>query len=159
MEGDDWNQVYDAVTADPDTKCESLGAVECTFVADGRAMSIFTQSKDYDEISGVPASWKWRDSSVPDADELDHGFAVKYVDSNNDQQLYFGADRFATNGTKDAGFWFFHDTVAPVARLAAATGRSPACTAPDPASTVSSARHQTAGPCPAGRHRRSAQRP
>ena len=85
-------------------------------------MSIFTQSKDYDEISGVPASWKWRDSSVPDADELDHGFAAKYVDADGDQQLYFGAERFATNGTKDAGFWFFHDNVAPVAPVGGGDG-------------------------------------
>ena len=50
--------------------------------------------------------------SMPEADELDDGFAVKYLDANNDQQLYYGADRAATNGTKDAGFWFFHQTIA-----------------------------------------------
>jgi len=115
--GDDWDQVYDEISDDPDSKCTDLGAVECVFVHDGRAMSIFTQSKDYDEISneeGATAFWQWRDQSVPDADELDDGFAIKYIDGNGDQQLYFGADRFAVNGTKDAGFWFFHDDVAPV---------------------------------------------
>ena len=64
-------------------------------------MSIFTQSKDYDEISddnGATAFWQWRNQSVPDADELDDGFAVKYVDgTTGDQHLYFGADRFAVN--------------------------------------------------------------
>ena len=113
----DWNEVYDLVgdPPDPDEKCVSLGAVECTFVHDDRATSIFTQSKDYDEISGAAQPfWQWRDQSVPDADELDDGFAIKYVDGTGDQHVFFGADRFATNGTKDAGFWFFHDTVAPV---------------------------------------------
>jgi hypothetical protein len=108
VNGDDWDQVYAAVTADPDTTCAALGAVACTFVSDPREESIFTSSKDFDEIS----DWEWRDQSVPDSDELDDGFAVKYVD--DDQNLYFGADRFATNGSKDAGFWFFHDEVATV---------------------------------------------
>ncbi len=115
----DWNEVYASISADgndegDDDKCIALGAVECVFVHDGRAMSIFTQSKDYDEISdddGATVFWKWRDQSVPDADELDDGFAIKYVDGNDEQHVYFGADRFATNGTKDAGFWFFHDEV------------------------------------------------
>jgi len=119
FDGDDWDQVFAAVEADADTTCESLGAVECTFTSDGRAMSIFTQSKDYDEISHVLPTdtyprWQWRDQSVPDADELDHGFAIKYIKGDGSQHLFFGADRFATNGTKDAGFWFFHDEVGTV---------------------------------------------
>ncbi len=112
VSGHDWDQVYAEWVADNNTKCADLGAVECTFVHDGRGESIFTQSKDYDEISnagGATSFWKWRDQSVPDADELDDGFAVKY--SNGSQNLFFGADRFATNGSKDAGFWFFHDDV------------------------------------------------
>ena len=115
----DWNEVYASISADgndegDDDKCIALGAVECVFVHDGRAMSIFTQSKDYDEISddeGATVFWKWRDQSVPDADELDDAFAIKFVDDSDEQHVFFGADRFATNGTKDAGFWFFHDEV------------------------------------------------
>jgi hypothetical protein len=120
----DWDEVYAAVAADADTKCESLDAVECAFTHDARAASIFTQSKDYDEISGSGGeTWSWRDQSVPDADELDDGFAIKYVDGTGAQQLYFGADRFAANGTKDAGFWFFHDTVAALDQVGGADGK------------------------------------
>jgi hypothetical protein len=117
MPGNDWDQIEAAA---PD--CESLGAVACTFTHDDRGTSIFTQSKDFDEISGVTPSWQWRDQSVPDADELDDGFAAKYIDADGDQHLYFGADRFAVNGTKDAGFWFFHDDVATVDPVGGADG-------------------------------------
>jgi hypothetical protein len=128
VSGDDWDQVYAEVLDDPETKCADLtGAVECTWVHDGRAASIFTSSKDYDEIE----DWQWRDQSVPDADELDDGFAVKY--SDGDQELFFGSDRFATNGSKDAGFWFFHDTVAAIPPANGGDGTfTGAHTEPDP---------------------------
>ena len=115
--GDDWDDVFEAIDGGDDT-CASIGAVECTFAADGRSESIFTSSKDYDEI----VSWQWRDSSVPDANELDDGFAVKYVDGSGDQHVYFGADRFAVEGSKDAGFWFFKDAVSPVDPVGGADG-------------------------------------
>ena len=111
---DDWDQVYTSTSADTnntgdDDKCIALGAVECTFIADGRSKSIFTSSKDYVEIN---TGWQWRDQSVPDANELDDGFAIKYVTGSGateHQFLFFGADRFSTEGTKDAGFWFFRN--------------------------------------------------
>jgi len=138
IDGADWDQVYAAVNADANTKCVSLGAVECAFTHDARAASIFTSSKDYDEISGTGGEvWQWRDQSVPDADELDDGFAIKYIDSNNKQNLYFGADRFATNGSKDAGFWFFHKDVAAVAPVGTADGLFTGThTAPSPGPNV-----------------------
>jgi hypothetical protein len=120
----DWDEVYNAVL-DPggDPKCASLDAIECTFVQDGRGESIFTQSKDYDEIN---TGWQWRDQSVPDANELDDGFAIKYVTGSGAterQYLFFGADRFATEGTKDAGFWFFKNPeVGPVDPVGGADG-------------------------------------
>jgi hypothetical protein len=127
----DWDEVYASWLADNDTTCESLGAVECTFAHDGRAASVFTQAKDYDEISDTSGIWKWRDQSVPDANELDDGMAIKYI-KDGEQFLYFAADRFATNGTKDAGFWFFHDTVAPLPPVGTADGLfSGVHTAPD----------------------------
>lgn len=115
--GDDWDDVYGAIDGG-DAKCLTLGAVECVFTHDGRAMSIFTSSKDYDELN----LWQWRDQSVPDANELDDGFAVKYIDGNGDQNVYFGADRFATEGSKDAGFWFFKDDVGTVPPVGNADG-------------------------------------
>lgn len=122
--GSDWDQVYAKIAANAGgsdaEKCDSapVNAVECAFTHDGRAMSIFTSSKDYDPLN----LWQWRDQSVPDADELDDGFAVKYVDGSGAQHLYFGADRFAANGSKDAGFWFFHDDVGTVAPVGTADG-------------------------------------
>lgn len=135
FDGDDWDKVYDEIVSDPDSTCAALGAVECAFSQDGRAMSVFTQSKDYDEISddnGATSFWKWRDQSVPDADELDDGFAVKYVDTDGEQHLFFGADRFAVNGTKDAGFWFFHDEVGPVPAASGDSTFTGVHTPPDP---------------------------
>lgn len=137
----DWDEVYASISADTndlgdDDKCISLGAVECVFVHDERATSIFTQSKDYDEISdegGATAFWQWRDQSVPDADELDDGMAIKYIDGFNEQHIFFGADRFATNGTKDAGIWLFHDEVAAVPPANGGDGTFTGLhTAPDP---------------------------
>ena len=125
QDGDDWDDVYANILANPDSKCDSdtgdetdLGAVECIWIHDDRAASIFTSSKDYDEIE----DWQWRDQSVPDADELDDGFAVKYIDTEGDQHVYFGADRFAVNGSKDAGFWFFHEAVGTVDPVGSADG-------------------------------------
>lgn len=115
--GADWDTVVDAINGGDDT-CTTIGAVECAYAHDDRATSIFTSSKDYDDIE----DWQWRDQAVPDADELDDGFAVKYVDGDGDQQLYFGADRAATNGSKDMGFWFFHDSVATVDPVGSADG-------------------------------------
>jgi hypothetical protein len=136
--GADWDQVYANIQDDPDSKCDSsalidLGAVECFYSSDGRSTSIFTQAKDYDEVSDTSGIWQWRDQSVPDANELDDAFAIKYVDGSGDQHLYFGADRFATNGTKDAGFWFFHEDVAALPPVGTADGLfSGVHTQPDP---------------------------
>jgi hypothetical protein len=108
--GDDWNQIYDEVQADPETKCTDLGAVECAFVHDGTNATIFTTggSKDDHEIS----DWRWTNGSVPDADEINDAMAAKYISASNDEILYFAADRFAVNGAKDFGFWFFQNPVA-----------------------------------------------
>lgn len=113
LAGDDWDQVYAEVQDDPDTKCVDLGAVECAFVSDPKGVSIFStgSSKDDLNINGGPGSgWLWTDGSVPDADEILDGYAAKY-DTGGHQILYFGADRYATNGSKDFGFWFFHGPV------------------------------------------------
>jgi hypothetical protein len=109
VDGDDWNQVYDEVQADPDTKCTDLGAVECAFIHDETNDSIFVTggSKDDHEIS----DWRHTDGSVPDADEINDAMAAKYI-SGGDEILYFAADRFAVNGAKDFGFWFFQNPVA-----------------------------------------------
>jgi hypothetical protein len=115
--GDDWNQVHALVTADnndtgADDRCEAIGAVECAFIADPQVptdTSIFTTGGSKDDLD-IP-NWRWTTGSVPDADEILNGYAAKYVNADDDQILYFGADRYATNGSKDFGFWFFHNDV------------------------------------------------
>lgn len=120
--GDDWDQVYASVTADAndtgdDDKCVSLGASECAWVHDGFNVSAFTTGGSKDDLNVNPLAgeagtgWKWADTSVPPSDEILDAFAAKYTDSNTHQLLFFGADRWATNGAKDFGFWFFHDEV------------------------------------------------
>jgi hypothetical protein len=105
LEGADWDAVY----ADRANECSSIaGAVTCSYIHDGRGQSVFTTGGSKDDLD-VP-SWRWTNSSVPDADEIDDAFAIKY-DVNNEQTLFFGSDRFATNGAKDMGFWFFHQPV------------------------------------------------
>jgi hypothetical protein len=106
--GDDWDQVFAEVTADPDTKCIDLGAVECSYVHDGVNESIFTTGGSKDDLD-IP-NWRHTSGSVPDADEINDAMAAKYV-VGGEEILYFGADRFATNGAKDFGFWFFHNQV------------------------------------------------
>ena len=114
---DDWDSIYSAIQGGDDD-CSDLGAVACSFVADPQFptdTSIFTTggSKDDLEIQGNPGTgWKWTTGSVPDADEILNAYAAKYVKAADSHQiLYFGADRYATNGSKDFGFWFFHKPV------------------------------------------------
>lgn len=121
-DGDDWDQVHTSVQTDlaatppiTEHKCTDLGATACLWVADGFGESVFTTGGSKDDLNINPLAgeagtgWKWTDSSVPPSDEILHAFAIKY--SGTDQLLFFGADRYATNGAKDMGFWLFHDTV------------------------------------------------
>ena len=81
---------------------------------DGLGTSIFTGggSKDPDQLS----SWKHKDGSVPDKDEILNAYAVKYLGSpSGDEILAFGADRFDVSGTAFIGFWFFKNPVFPAA--------------------------------------------
>src|SRR5215210_6904671 len=100
--GHDWDQVYNSTTyGSPGTTIKS-------FQTDGTEASIFTGggSKDTLDIPG----WKHKDGSVPDKDNLLHGYAAQYGDD-----LYFGADRFDGNGTATLGVWFFQSNAGPKA--------------------------------------------
>ncbi len=120
VSGQDWNDVF----ADSADDCQDLvpiaGAeiVDCVFLADPQEptdTSIFTTggSKDDLKIQGDPGTgWKWTSGSVPDADEILDAYAIMYTDVNGHQNLFFGADRYAVNGSKDFGFWFFRSPVA-----------------------------------------------
>ena len=77
---------------------------------DGANASIFTGggSKDINDIT----AWRNTNGSVPDKDDLQNANAFT-DDSTGDLILYFGADRIATNGDAQIGFWFLQDEVAP----------------------------------------------
>ena len=47
---------------------------------------------------------------MPPKDEILNAYAAKYI-VGGEEILYFGADRFAQNGTADFGFWFFRGEV------------------------------------------------
>ena len=105
---DDWDTL----------NCDGGNALVKTGVLhDGLGTSIFTGggSKDPELL----ASWKHKNGSVPDKDEIINAYAGKYLGSpSGDNILAFGADRFDNSGTAFIGFWFFKDTV-----FAAADGR------------------------------------
>lgn len=108
--GPDWNQVFAAVQADPETNCSALGLVECSYVHDGIGPSTFIggASKDHLPIVG----WQHTSGASPDKAEILNAYAAKAVDDESgDQLLYFGMDRYAVDGSTDIGFWFFRGTV------------------------------------------------
>jgi hypothetical protein len=130
--GDDWNQVFDAVTANgnPSSTVQNpchganwtgnSNARACAFIADPNGTSIFTTGGSKDDLNindtsttPITHNWMWTDGSVPDADDISDGYAIKYQGPNvgDHEFLYFGADRVAVNGAKDFGFWFFKSPV------------------------------------------------
>ena len=105
---DDWDTL----------NCDGGNAlVKTGVIHDGLGTSIFTGGGSKDpELLG---SWKHKNGSVPDKDEIINAYAAKYLGSpSGDNILAFGADRFDNSGTAFIGFWFFKDTV-----FAAADGR------------------------------------
>ena len=102
---DDWNTI----------NCDGgNAAVKTGVIHDGLGTSIFTGggSKDPEQLS----SWRHKNGSVPDKDEIINAYAAKYFGSpSGDNIIAFGADRFDNSGTAFIGFWFFKDTVVPAA--------------------------------------------
>lgn len=106
--GPDWDQVFAQVQGDPNTKCVSLGLVECTYIHDDIGPTIFTggSTKDHLPVSG----WLHKSGESPDKGEILNAYAAKGIAGSN-QILYFGMDRYAVDGSTDIGFWFFKDQV------------------------------------------------
>ncbi len=106
--GDDWDIIHNNSGDD----CAALAATAntiaaCGFAHDAANASIFTTGGSKDEQE-VETSWRHTNGSVPDKDDLLDAFAAQYENGN----LYFGADRAATNGDAQIGFWFFHEEIA-----------------------------------------------
>lgn len=107
--GPDWNQVHAAVVSDPNTKCVSLGLVECSYIGDGIGPTTFIggSSKDHLPVSG----WQHTSGASPDKAEILNAYAAKAIGDDDHQILYFGMDRYAVDGSTDIGFWFFKEPV------------------------------------------------
>jgi hypothetical protein len=97
--GDDWS----TVNAGGGTPIARTGVD-----ADPAPGSIFTGGGSKDPIDIT--SWKHKDGSVPDKDDITNAYAAAY-NLNGDLVIYYGADRFANDGDAQLGFWFFQDNV------------------------------------------------
>jgi len=135
---DDWDRVcHQVLGTDCSTTSNTTGAVAVAFADDAKVVTgicaggtnctIFTGggSKDPQEIS----NWNWKTDTggLPDKDNLQHGFAVRYslpstgpsdttcpaptAGTDTCKVLYFGMDRFDNSGDAQNGFWFFQNPV------------------------------------------------
>jgi len=97
--GDDWDLLFGGKLNPPSV---------FSFVADPAPQSIFTGggSKDIYDIS----KWSWKNGSVPDKDNITNAYGAAYM-SNGHLVVYFGCDRFATNGDAFLAFWFFKNQI------------------------------------------------
>ena len=97
--GDDWS----TVNTGGGTALARTGTV-----ADPAPASIFTGGGSKDPIDIT--SWKHKDGSVPDKDNITNAYAAAY-NVDGDLVIYFGADRYANDGDAQLGFWFFQQNV------------------------------------------------
>ena len=73
--------------------------------------NIFTGGGSKDDLD-IP-NWQWTTGSPPDKDDLEHAYAAGYTDANGHLIVYFGADRYATSGDSNLGFWFTKNGITP----------------------------------------------
>ena len=143
--GVDWADFHNNAVA----FCASSGALNCfdtyTRIPDGVGnpadTSYFTGggSKDRNDV----AQWQWTGGDqAPDKNDIVNAFAATYRKSQetvNGQQvcqagqtsclvLFFGADRFATNGDAQMGFWFFQQPICLRGPVGTIPGDCPATT-------------------------------
>jgi hypothetical protein len=80
--------------------------------AAGKAASVFTGGGSKDELN-PEGNWQFKsDGGLPAKDNLVHSYAALYQDED---LLYFGADRYDNSGDAALGFWFFKSPVTPTA--------------------------------------------
>ena len=140
---DDWDKVCYQVGVTPvsqggdgltpaqaATRCSigtpTSGATAVSWTAEPSPNSSFFTgggSKDPIDIN----QWAWKDltGGLPDKDNLEHGFSVRYsipasstcpngpgpTFTGNCELIYFGSDRFDNSGDAQQGFWFFQNRV------------------------------------------------
>lgn len=59
------------------------------------------------DILDISTGWHWDDATSPDKDEITNAYAALYSGG----KLFFGCDRFATNGTSYIGFWLLQGSI------------------------------------------------
>src|SRR5262245_16390036 len=71
-------------------------------------------SKDGNDLD----QWQWGAFGAPDKDEITNAYAASFTNQTavgqnavGDTIIYFGMDRFATNGDANVAFWFFVGSV------------------------------------------------
>src|SRR5829696_8446911 len=102
--GDDWSNVYLGLggffsSSFVPQSVEGTGFDQTFFTGGG--------SKDVNDIN------EWSSTTTdqtPDKDQIQNSYAAAYT-KGGDTFVYFGMDRFATEGTADIGFWFFQSPV------------------------------------------------
>jgi hypothetical protein len=120
---DDWDKVCHQVTgSDCDTSSDTTGATAVAWSAEPSPNSSFFTgggSKDPNDVS----AWAWKDlaGGLPDKDNLEHGFAVRYSlapsatcpsgGAPTCEVIYFGSDRFDNSGDAQQGVWFFQNKI------------------------------------------------
>jgi uncharacterized repeat protein (TIGR01451 family) len=114
--GDDWANLpgsaadFSGIIADvndPSPNCTNAANFGTQFQGGG--------SKDDLDIS----SWLWKEGEPLDKDDITNAYAAAYFatsdmgdTSEGDLIIYFGLDRFDTNGSAQVGFWFLQSEVA-----------------------------------------------
>jgi hypothetical protein len=111
---DDWDRIWAAEEIIPNYDPPSAKIFRWSADWPSADDNIFTTggSKDIQLVS----EWQHTISSTPDKNDLLHGFAGLYEDEEPGSEsvyLYFGADRYSTDGTAYLGFWFFQNAVGP----------------------------------------------
>jgi hypothetical protein len=91
---DDWDKIYNNT---------SSAQVTTGIVSDLNNIFQGGGSKDDLDVN----LWGWTTGSVPDKDDILHGGVALY----NNCKLYFFADRYATNGSSNIGFWLFKNNI------------------------------------------------
>ncbi len=113
---EDWQNVCaPGATNPPGVPGPGIGACTGNTTADSSSFvtelgqeTIYTTggSKDINSVT----QWRHKNGSSPPKDELRHAFGAR-----TENLLYFGGDRFATQGTATFGVWFLQGGVAPIA--------------------------------------------
>ncbi len=107
LTGHDWNT---ALTTGGGPPLPTGQLANTGVVVDPLNQTIFIGGGSKDDLD-IP-NWQHTNGSVPDKDEITNAYASAY-NKNGDLVVYFGADRYATNGNAALGFWFFQDDVMP----------------------------------------------